>query len=93
MSKPEFINKWLQFQDAINCYMDSAKSSKISDKDFKGVRQILEKKEGLFRMKMMGKRVNYAARSVISPDPSLNTDEVGLPLFMAKKLTFAENVN
>lgn len=44
-------------------------------------------------MKMMGKRVNYAARSVISPDPSLNTDEVGLPLFMAKKLTFAENVN
>jgi DNA-directed RNA polymerase I subunit RPA1 len=44
-------------------------------------------------MKMMGKRVNYAARSVISPDPSLNTDEVGLPLFMAKKLTFAEHVN
>ena len=73
--------------------MDSAKSSKISDRDFKGVRQILEKKEGLFRMKMMGKRVNYAARSVISPDPSLNTDEVGLPLFMAKKLPFAENVN
>ena len=42
---------------------------------------------------MMGKRVNYAARSVISPDPSLNTDEVGLPLFMAKKLTFAEHIN
>lgn len=54
--------------------MDSTKSSRISDKDFKGVRQVLEKKEGLFRMKMMGKRVNYAARSVISPDPSLNTD-------------------
>ena len=30
-------------------------------------------------MKMMGKRVNFAARSVISPDPSLNTNEVGLP--------------
>jgi DNA-directed RNA polymerase I subunit RPA1 len=44
-------------------------------------------------MKMMGKRVNYAARSVISPDPSLQTDEVGLPLFMAKKLTFPEPVN
>ena len=44
-------------------------------------------------MKMMGKRVNYAARSVISPDPSLNTNEVGLPLFMAKKLTFPEPVN
>jgi hypothetical protein len=33
------------------------------------VRQQLEKKEGLFRKNMMGKRVNYAARSVISPDP------------------------
>lgn len=41
----------------------------------------------------MGKRVNYAARSVISPDPMLDTNEVGVPLFMAKKLTFPENVN
>ena len=48
---------------------------------------------GLFRMKMMGKRVNYAARSVISPDPNLDTREVGVPLFMAKKLTFPEYVN
>jgi DNA-directed RNA polymerase I subunit RPA1 len=44
-------------------------------------------------MKMMGKRVNYAARSVISPDPNLDTNEVGVPLFMAKKLTFPEYVN
>ena len=58
-----------------------------------GIKQLLEKKEGLFRMKMMGKRVNYAARSVISPDPNLNTNEVGVPLFMAKKLTFPETVN
>lgn len=42
---------------------------------------------------MMGKRVNYAARSVISPDPNLDTNEVGVPLFMAKKLTFPEYVN
>jgi len=44
-------------------------------------------------MKMMGKRVNYACRSVISPDPMLNTNEVGVPVFMAKKLTFPEFVN
>jgi DNA-directed RNA polymerase I subunit RPA1 len=44
-------------------------------------------------MKMMGKRVNYAARSVISPDPNLDTNEVGVPIFMAKKLTFPESVN
>lgn len=44
-------------------------------------------------MKIMGKRVNYAARSVISPDPMLDTNEVGVPMFMAKKLTFPEGVN
>lgn len=44
-------------------------------------------------MKMMGKRVNYAARSVISSDPNLNTNEVGVPAFIAKKLTFPEPVN
>lgn len=42
-----------------------------------GVRQQLEKKEGLFRMNMMGKRVNYAARSVISPDPYIGAGEGG----------------
>lgn len=72
--KSDFINKCLELQDGVNCFIDAKKSSKASDKEFKGVRQILEKKEGLFRMKMMGKRVNFAARSVISPDPSLNTD-------------------
>ncbi|KAH9283501.1 DNA-directed RNA polymerase I subunit RPA1 [Echinococcus granulosus] len=41
-----------------------------------GLRQRLEKKEGLFRMYMMGKRVNYACRSVISPDPNLRVFEV-----------------
>ena len=44
-------------------------------------------------MKMMGKRVNLSARSVISPDPTLRTDQIGLPLFMAKKLFFPQKVN
>ena len=39
-------------------------------------------------MHMMGKRVNYAARSVISPDPYLNTDQVGVPLRFAKSLSY-----
>ena len=37
---------------------------------------------------MMGKRVNFACRSVISPDPYIGTNEIGLPLFFAKTLTF-----
>jgi hypothetical protein len=40
-STPTFLNKWLELQDSINCFIDSTKSSKLSDKDFKGVRQIL----------------------------------------------------
>lgn len=48
----------------------------------------MEKKEGLLRMHMMGKRVNYAARSVITPDPNLDVEEVGIPDVFAKRLTF-----
>lgn len=41
-----------------------------------GLKQRLDKKEGLFRMHIMGKRVNYSCRSVISPDPNLCVHEV-----------------
>ena len=44
-------------------------------------------------MRMMGKRVNYAARSVISPDPYLNSGQVGVPVNFAKTLTFPESIN
>ena len=54
--------------------------------------QLLEKKEGLFRKHMMGKRVNYAARSVISPDPYINTDEIGVPAVFATRLTYPQPV-
>ena len=53
----------------------------------------MEKKEGLFRMHMMGKRVDYAARSVITPDPNIGVDEVGIPELFAKKLTFPTPVS
>ena len=44
-------------------------------------------------MKMMGKRVNFGGRSVISPDPYITTDQIGVPIFMARKLTFPESVS
>lgn len=55
-----------------------------------GICQLLEKKEGLFRQKMMGKRVNYACRSVISPDPYLAVNEIGIPPYFATRLTYPE---
>ena len=51
-----------------------------------GIRQQLEKKEGLFRMNMMGKRVNHACRSVISPDPYIRVNEIGIPPYFATRL-------
>ena len=53
---------------------------------------MLEKKEGVFRKHMMGKRVNFAARSVISPDVNIETNEIGVPLYFAKALSFTEPV-
>ena len=44
-----------------------------------GFKQLIERKTGIFRMNMMGKRVNFACRTVITPDPNLSIDEIGLP--------------
>ena len=41
----------------------------------------------------MGKRVDYSARSVITPDPNLELDELGVPIKIATNLTFPEIVN
>ncbi|CAE7227326.1 rpa1 [Symbiodinium sp. CCMP2592] len=69
--------------------MKSGRNAKLSED---GVRQLLEKKEGLFRMKMMGKRVNFAARSVISPDPNIEPSEIGVPVEIASNLYYPEVV-
>ncbi|QDZ25257.1 subunit A of DNA-directed RNA polymerase I [Chloropicon primus] len=58
-----------------------------------GLQNLIEKKEGIFRMNMMGKRVNYAARSVISPDPYISLGEIGIPPYFAERLSFPEHVN
>lgn len=86
------INAFAQLQGEVNGYIDSTKSQSRSGKILPGVKQTLEKKEGLFRKNMMGKRVNYAARSVISPDPNLETNEIGIPPVFAVNLTYPEPV-
>ncbi|GIX88748.1 hypothetical protein CDAR_165131 [Caerostris darwini] len=87
----KYNNAYHQLQKNVNVLFDS-ESHKDRNRISEGIRQILEKKEGLLRMNMMGKRVNYAARSVISPDPYIMVNEVGIPLIFAKKLTFPEPV-
>ncbi|KAL7577816.1 hypothetical protein ACA910_010567, partial [Epithemia clementina (nom. ined.)] len=81
---------WINLQTTVNCFMDSSKdpSSTPIHLIAPGIRQILERKEGLFRKNMMGKRVDFACRSVISPDPYVGTNEIGLPLYFATVLTY-----
>ena len=89
------MGAWIQLQDAVNCYMDSAKDPNplANNKAAAGIRQVLERKEGMFRMNMMGKRVNFCCRSVISPDPYIGTNEIGIPKHMAMALHYPEPVN
>ena len=90
------LSIWIDLQNAINGYIDSSKeaNARLAGNNITpGIRQALEKKEGLFRMHMMGKRVNYACRSVISPDPYIGTSEIGLPVRFAKVLTYPEPIN
>jgi DNA-directed RNA polymerase beta' subunit len=41
----------------------------------------------------MGKRVDFSGRSVITPDPNIDLDELGVPLKIAMNLTFPVTVN
>ncbi len=52
----------------------------------------IKSKEGRFRHNLAGKRVNYAARTVISPDSKIELNEVGVPMVIAVGLTIPERV-
>ncbi len=80
---------WIDLQTTYNIFIDAAKDPRAGpNQQNVGIKQILERKEGLFRKNMMGKRVNYACRSVISPDPYIGTNEIGLPHCFATVLTY-----
>lgn len=64
-----------------------------SGRALKTLSQRLKGKEGRFRGNLSGKRVNFSARAVISPDPNLRINEVGVPLKIAKELTIPVVVN
>ncbi len=58
-----------------------------SGRALKTLSQRLKGKEGRFRYNLSGKRVNFSARTVISPDPQLDIDQVGVPEMIAKNVT------
>ena len=54
---------------------------------FKGIKMVIQGKKGLVRGSAMGKRVNYAGRTVAGPDPSLKFGQIGVPSQWAPILT------
>jgi DNA-directed RNA polymerase II subunit RPB1 len=63
-----------------------------SGRPLKTLTQRLKGKEGRIRGNLMGKRVDFSARTVITPDPNIDLDQVGVPRSIAMTLTFPEMV-
>jgi DNA-directed RNA polymerase II subunit RPB1 len=63
-----------------------------SGRPLKTLKSRLGAKTGRVRGNLMGKRVDFSARSVITPDPNIDVDELGVPEEIAMNLTFPEVV-
>ncbi len=89
---PEVIlrNEKRMLQEAVDSLFDnSRKSSAVksdSNRPLKSLSDYLKGKQGRFRQNLLGKRVDYSARSVIVVGPELKMGECGLPKLMAAEL-------
>ncbi|CAG9816329.1 unnamed protein product [Phaedon cochleariae] len=85
---------FLQLQSAlyINSELSGVPLALMPKKPGRGLVQRLKGKQGRFRGNLSGKRVDFSSRTVISPDPNLEIDQVGVPKHVAKILTFPERV-
>ena len=63
-----------------------------SGKPTAGLFKRLRGKDGRMRGYLLGKRVNFTARAVITPDPEIDIDQIGVPYEIAKTLTYPERV-
>ena len=89
---------WELLQYHVTTYFDNQTSGipparHRSGRPLKTLAQRLKGKEGRFRSNLSGKRVNFSARTVISPDPMLSINEVGVPYMAARELTVPVHVN
>ncbi|MEM1635479.1 MAG: DNA-directed RNA polymerase subunit A' [Thermosphaera sp.] len=90
-------DEWELLQYHITTYFDNEApgipvAKHRGGKTLKGIAQRLKGKEGRFRGNLRGKRVDFSARTVVSPDPNLSINEVGVPDVVAKILTIPEKV-
>ncbi|MFH1779698.1 MAG: DNA-directed RNA polymerase subunit A' [Candidatus Micrarchaeota archaeon] len=83
---------WELLQYHVSTYFDNETAGipparHRSGRQLKTLFQRLKGKEGRFRYNLSGKRVNFSARTVISPDPTLGINELGVPDEIASELT------
>ena len=96
---PKVIDDWhtvLQYYIATmidNRIPGVAAVAQRSGRALKSIKERLIGKTGRVRGNLMGKRVDYSARSVIGPDPNLSIKELGVPLDIAMNITFPATVN
>ena len=69
-----------------------APSAQRGGRPLKSIQQRLGSKEGRIRYNLQGKRVEFSARSVITPDPNISIAELGVPMKIAMNLTVPERV-
>ncbi|HKS59934.1 MAG TPA: DNA-directed RNA polymerase subunit A', partial [Thermoplasmata archaeon] len=94
MGAPQLVveDLWELLQYHVTTYFDNQTSGipparHRSGRPLKTLAQRLKGKDGRFRSNLSGKRVNFSARTVISPDPLLSINEVGIPTEIARALT------
>ena len=98
-AKKEIIQDWINvLQYHVATLVDNelpgiSQATHRSGRPLKSIRQRLKGKEGRIRNNLMGKRVDFSARSVITPDPNLELDQLGVPIKIASNLTIPETVN
>ena len=99
MAVKEHIDYWISLvQYHISTFVDNQlpgvpPAKQRTGRPLRSVTERLKSKEGRIRGNLMGKRVDFSARSVITPDPNISIDEVGVPIKIAMNLTFPEIVN
>lgn len=82
-----FYNRQI-IQQTVDSLIDNARVSEkkvieVNERPLKGLTEILEGKFGRFRFTLLGKRVDYSGRSVISVNPQLKLNQCGLPYLIA----------
>jgi len=92
---PVIDQLWQRLQKLVKALFGLHKVGEITIDNIyvKGIIHRLSGKEGRFRHNLSGKRVNYSGRAVISPDPYLSIDEIGVPEKIARTLLVPEVVN